>query len=65
LLGRELGRARARAGWAERLGCEAFFSLSSFSFLFFISFPLFEFKFGLKFEFQTYVTYSLVFRNFV
>jgi hypothetical protein len=64
LLGRELGRARARAGWAERLGCEAFFSLSSFSFLFFISFPLFEFKFGLKFEFQTDVTYSLVFREF-
>jgi hypothetical protein len=38
LLGRELGRARAGASWAERLGCEAFFSLSSFSFLFFFSF---------------------------
>jgi hypothetical protein len=35
-----------------------------FSFLFFISFPLFEFKFGLKFEFQTDVTYSLEFREF-
>jgi hypothetical protein len=34
LLGHELGRAHARAGWAERLGCEAFFSLSSFLFYF-------------------------------
>jgi hypothetical protein len=35
-----------------------------FSVFFFISFPLFEFKFDLKFEFQTDVTYSLVFREF-
>jgi hypothetical protein len=35
-----------------------------FSFLFFISLPLFEFKFGLKFKFQTDVTYSLEFREF-
>jgi hypothetical protein len=34
-LGRLAGpRARARAGWVERLGCEAFFSLSSFLFCF-------------------------------
>jgi hypothetical protein len=34
-LGRLAGpRARARAGWAERLGYEAFFSLSSFLFYF-------------------------------
>ena len=35
-----------------------------FLFLFFISFPLFEFKFGLEFEFKTDVTYSLEFREF-
>jgi hypothetical protein len=35
-------RARARAGWAERLGCEAFFFLSSFLFYFSFLFPLFQ-----------------------
>ena len=48
-----LGRA---AGW------EAFFFFSSF--FFFISSPLFDFKFGLEFEFKTEVTYSLEFREF-
>jgi hypothetical protein len=43
------------SGWAAK---------PSSSFLFFISFPLFEFKFDLKFEFRTDATYSLVFREF-
>ena len=50
----KLGRA---AGW------EAFFS-SSFS-IFHFFFHLFEFKFGLEFEFKTEVTYLLEFREFV
>ena len=50
---RKLDRA---AGW------EAFFS-SSFS-IFHFFFHLFEFKFGLEFEFKTEVTYLLEFREF-
>jgi len=66
-LGRLAGRVRARWGWlgreAERLARRP---TSSFLFFFlsFISFPLFEFKFGLEFEFKTDVTYSLEFREF-
>ena len=60
LLGRKLGRARAGAGWAELPGLSRPSPLL-FSFLFFISFPLFEFKFGLDFEFKTEVTCSLEF----
>ena len=36
----------------------------AFFFFFFISSPLFDFKFGLEFEFKTEVTYSLEFREF-
>jgi hypothetical protein len=61
--GRSVGPVDGVLGRAG-LSCEAFFSPSLFSFLFFISFPSFEFKFGLKFKFQTDVTYSLVFREF-
>jgi len=43
--------------------CKAFFFFSSF-FFFSISSPLFDFKFGLEFEFKTEVTYSLEFREF-
>jgi len=58
-LGRSVGLVGAgRAGRA----CEAFFFFSSF--FFFISSPLFDFKFGLEFEFKTEVTYSLEFREF-
>ena len=58
-------RAGPRAGLAHlgrAAGCEAHFFFSLF--LFFISFPLFGFKFGLEFEFKTEVTYSLEFREF-
>jgi hypothetical protein len=65
-LGRQLGRACARWSWplerwlgldcwAEQLGCEAglvFCFSFPFPFSDLISFPSFEFKFGLKFEFQ-------------
>ena len=69
-MGEEEGRAgEQRAGPRARLaslgqaaGCEAHFFFSLF--LFFISFPLFGFKFGLEFEFKTEVTYSLEFREF-
>ena len=68
--GEEEGRAgEQRAGPRARLaslsraaGCEAHFFFSLF--LFFISFPLFGFKFGLEFEFKTEVAYSLEFREF-
>ena len=55
--------ARAGAGWAELPGLSRPSPLL-FSFLFFISFPLFKFKFGLEFEFKTEVTCSLEFREF-
>jgi len=58
---RELGRpaaARWRAEQAEpAMGLLSFFSF----FLFYFSSPLFEFKFGLKFEFQIGAPYSLEF----
>ena len=63
LLGRERGHARAGADWAELPGLPRPSPLL-FSFLFFISFPLFKFKFGLEFEFKTEVTCSLEFREF-
>ena len=50
------------ASLGRAAGCEAHFFFSLF--LFFISFPLFGFKFGLEFEFKTEVTYSLEFREF-
>ena len=58
-----LGRSVGLVG-IGRVGraCEAFFFFSSF--FFFISSPLFDFKFGLEFEFKTEVTYSLEFREF-
>ena len=71
LLGRLAGpRARAlrlagRLGpsrLGRAVGWEAFFS-SSFS-IFHFFFHLFEFKFGLEFEFKTEVTYLLEFREF-
>ena len=56
---------RAGAGWAAKPSGWLAGPTSSFSFfLSFISFPLFEFKFGLEFEFKTDVTYSLEFREF-
>ena len=75
-LGRKLGWLRewgwpaaVRASWAGRLLCAgepsrpgllwAFFP--SLVFLFYFSSPLFEFKFGLKFEFQIGAPYSLEF----
>ena len=72
-VGEEEGRAGEqrvgpRAGLAglaslgRAAGYEAHFFFSIF--LFFISFPLFGFKFGLEFEFKTEVTYSLEFREF-
>ena len=55
---------RGWAGWAAKpsswLGGLLLFFLFYFSFLF----HLFEFKFGLKFDFTTEVTYSLEFRKF-
>ena len=56
-------------GWAGRLGwsAQAEPTRPSSSFLlsfFFISSRLFDFKFGLEFEFKTEVTYSLEFREF-
>ena len=48
LLGRKLGRTRAGAGWAELPGLSRPSPLL-FSFLFFISSPLFEFKFSFGF----------------
>ena len=67
-LGRELGHARVLgeggcgwASWLARAEQLAGRPTSSFPFLFFISFPLFEFKFGLKFEFQIGAAYSLEF----
>ena len=70
-LGRLVGRARAgkmgRVGWPVGLagwrGPSGWLGglLLLFLFLFFISFPLFEFKFGLEFEFKTEVTYLLEF----
>ena len=68
--GEEEGRVgEQRAGPRARLaslgraaGGEAHFFFSLF--LFFISFPLFGFKFGLEFEFKTEVAYSLEFREF-
>ena len=62
-LGHERGRARAGADWAKLPGLPRPSPLL-FSFLFFISFPLFKFKFGLEFEFKTEVTCSLEFREF-
>ena len=58
-VGRPVGLAgwRGPSNWLGGL-------LLLFLFLFFISFPLFEFKFGLEFEFKTDVTYSLEFREF-
>ena len=69
-LGHKLGRARA--GWmagavglarprsrAGRGGLQGLPLL--FLFLFYFSSPLFEFKFGLKFEFQIGAPYSLEF----
>ena len=50
------------ASLGRAAGCEAHFFFSLF--LFFISFPLFGFKFGLEFEFKTEVAYSLEFREF-
>jgi len=55
-LGRSVGLVSAGRAY------EAFFFFSSF--FFFISSPLFDFKFGLEFEFKTEVTYSLEFREF-
>ena len=55
---------RAGAGWAVKLSNWLGGPLLLFLLLFFISFPLFEFKFGLEFEFKTDVTYSLEFREF-
>ena len=55
------GPVVGRAGWADlrvKLGYEAF---SSFLFLFCFSSSLFEFKFGLKFEFQIGAPNSLEF----
>ena len=56
---------RAGAGWAAKpsgwLGGPLLLFLF---FLSFISFPLFEFKFGFEFEFKTDVTYSSEFREF-
>ena len=61
--GEQLAGPRARlASLGRAAGCEAHFFFSLF--LFFISFPLFGFKFGLEFEFKTEVTYSLEFREF-
>ena len=68
-LARPCARARGPAerrgeGWAGRLARAEQLAgrpTSSFPFLFFISFPLFEFKFGLKFEFQIGAAYSLEF----
>jgi hypothetical protein len=63
LLGRELGHARW--GWLGRAaGLRGLLLPFFFSFLFFISFPLFKFNFGLEFEFTTEVTCSLEFREF-
>ena len=72
-----LGARAAAVAWACLLGLHARAGLAGPSgwaarpsspfllfFLFFISFPLFEFKFGLEFEFKTDVTYSLEFREF-
>ena len=70
-----LGARAAAVAWAYLLGLCARAGLAGpsgwlrgplllFLFLFFISFPLFEFKFGLDFEFKTDVTYSLEFREF-
>ena len=54
-----------RAGWATKPSGWLGGPLLLFLFvLSFISFPLFEFKFGLEFEFKTDVTYSLEFREF-
>ena len=56
---------RAGAGWAAKPSGWLGGPLLLFLFvLSFISFPLFEFKFGLEFEFKTDVTYSLEFREF-
>ena len=76
-LGRKLGHARGPgecgcgwAGWAaarwraEKSSRPGLRGLLLFLFPFFFSYPLFEFKFGLEFEFKTEVTYSLEFREF-
>ena len=55
---------RTGAGWAAKPSGWLGGPLLLFLLLFFISFPLFEFKFGLEFEFETDVTYSLEFREF-
>ena len=55
---------RVGAGWAAKPSDWLGGPLLLFLLLFFISFPLFEFKFGLEFEFKTDVTYSLEFREF-
>ena len=65
ILGRLVGPRACALGLAgpqsRAAGWEAHFF---FFFLSFISFPLFELKFGLEFEFKTNVTYSLEFREF-
>ena len=59
-----------RAGWAaarwraEKPSRPGLRGLLLFLFPFFFSYPLFEFKFGLEFEFKTEVTYLLEFREF-
>ena len=57
---------RVRWGWLGRAaGLQGLLLPFFFSFfLFFISFPLFKFKFGLGFEFKTEVTCLLEFREF-
>ena len=62
LAGGWLGRLLVvRVGPSSWLGGLLLFFLSYFSFLF----HLFEFKFGLKFEFKSEVTCSLEFRGFL
>ena len=61
----ECGCGWAAARWrAEKPSRPGLRGLLLFLFPFFFSYPLFEFKFGLEFEFKTEVTYSLEFREF-